>query len=508
MEQAIDRAEAFAGNEYLLALFQGTALKPADRQKVAETLSSLTGLSVDFILLSNLRVYPSRFRKELMRDERLTVGRLDSRFTGVDADAASSRPSYDPSYAVIQGPYTAAMNHYVRVDLGFESDVPYEILTGRVHPWDMNARNEYLDVSSRLARAMLVNPDLHVFLAEGLYDLATPFAAAEYTLRHMQLEPAFLEHVQTARYDSGHMMYLHDPSRARDAQGPAGFLCRIPRERGRVTSGNHQALTRSASRPGFSSANDSTIRSAAESSSRVRPLEQNPTLAIPARRAASTPAAASSMTTQSLGLTPSRWAARRKTSGSGFPCVTSSPVTMVSKRLPHPSRSRKRFALAIGAEVPAARCQFAWVQGFNQLGGPGHLRKCSLDDRPKFGFLAIGQGGDRLVTRSRPSRELKEFTDDWFVHATELVGELGFFQIVPDHRRNIHPGGEVSVVGIHEGPVEVKDRSRHPKHDNKRCRTIPRPLIHATLAWLVTPAVMAREADSVQLMGSAPLCRA
>ena len=214
LEQAIQRAEAYASNQYLVALYQGSSLPESQQQAVARSLATLTGLPADYIMRSNLHLYPSRFRKELLRDERRTVGRLDSRFTGVDADAASDRPAYDPSYAVIQGPYTAAMNHYVRVDLGFESDVPYEILTGRVHPWDMNARNEYLDVSNRLTNAMLFNPDLHVFLAEGLYDLATPFAAAEYTLRHMRLEPAFLEHVTIKRYESGHMMYLHDESRS------------------------------------------------------------------------------------------------------------------------------------------------------------------------------------------------------------------------------------------------------------------------------------------------------
>ncbi|MEE2907066.1 MAG: peptidase S10 [Planctomycetota bacterium] len=214
LQQAIERAEAYASNQYLVALYQGSSLPEPQRQAIARSLATLTGLPAEYIVRSNLRLYPSRFRKELLRDQRRTVGRLDSRFTGVDADAASDRPEYDPSYAVIQGPYTAAMNHYVRVDLGFESDVPYEILTGRVHPWDMNARNRYLDVSTRLTNAMLFNPELHVFLAEGLYDLATPFAAAEYTLRHMELEPEFLKHVTIKQYESGHMMYLHDPSRA------------------------------------------------------------------------------------------------------------------------------------------------------------------------------------------------------------------------------------------------------------------------------------------------------
>ncbi|MBG80987.1 MAG: peptidase S10 [Phycisphaerae bacterium] len=213
LEDTISQAESFGQDEYLSALFSSSSLADDRRQEIARRLADLTGLSSEFLLQANLRIYPSRFRKELLRNQRLTVGRLDSRFTGIDPDAAGDRPSYDPSYSVIQGPYTAAMNHYVRVDLGFESDVPYEILSGRVYPWDMNARNEYLDVSNRLTSAMVANPELRVFVAEGLYDLATPFWAADYTVRHMRLEPDFLKHVMTERYESGHMMYLHDPSR-------------------------------------------------------------------------------------------------------------------------------------------------------------------------------------------------------------------------------------------------------------------------------------------------------
>jgi carboxypeptidase C (cathepsin A) len=145
---------------------------------------------------------------------RETVGRLDSRFTGFDADASGSRPEYDPSYSAIQGPYTAAMNHYVRSELGYESDLPYEILTGRVHPWDYSDfEGRYVDVGGRLRSAMVQNPELRVFVASGYFDLATPHFAADYVLDHLELEPAFLEHISVRYYPAGHMMYVNDDLR-------------------------------------------------------------------------------------------------------------------------------------------------------------------------------------------------------------------------------------------------------------------------------------------------------
>jgi carboxypeptidase C (cathepsin A) len=141
------------------------------------------------------------------------VGRLDSRFTGIDRDAAGESFGDDPSYTAILGPYTAAMNAYVRTELKFESDLPYEILTGRVQPWSYAPNeNRYVNVAETMRAAMSKNPSLKVLVMAGLFDLATPHFAAEYTLAQLGLEPELRGNISTRRYEAGHMMYVHEPS--------------------------------------------------------------------------------------------------------------------------------------------------------------------------------------------------------------------------------------------------------------------------------------------------------
>ncbi len=213
LQKALEEAEAFAEGDYARALFQGDRLSADDQQKVAEELARLTGLSPEFVQASNLRVTMGRFGKELLRDQRRTVGRLDSRFQGIDRDAAGERYEYDPSNAVIHGPYTAAFNHYVRNRLNFKADQTYEILTSKVHPWNYGKfKNRYVDSGETLREAMTVNPALKVFVASGYYDLATPYFASKYTYSHLQLEPHLRENIRFGHYEAGHMMYIHEPS--------------------------------------------------------------------------------------------------------------------------------------------------------------------------------------------------------------------------------------------------------------------------------------------------------
>jgi carboxypeptidase C (cathepsin A) len=209
LRATLDEVERFAGGEYLLALQKGAALADAERAEVATKLARYTGLSREFVEQANLRVDAGRFYKELLRDERRTVGRLDSRFLGTDRDAAGAQPEYDPSYAAIQGPYTAALNHYLRAELRYESDLVYEILTGRVQPWRFeNAENRYLNVGERLRSAMAQNPALRVFVASGYYDCATPYAAARYTLEHLGMDRELTARIEYGHYEAGHMMYI------------------------------------------------------------------------------------------------------------------------------------------------------------------------------------------------------------------------------------------------------------------------------------------------------------
>ena len=162
-----------------------------------------------------MRINIHRFCKELLRDQGRTTGRLDSRFTGVDRDSAGETNEFDPSYAAIQGPYTATLNDYVRRELQFESDLPYEILTGRVQPWDYgDHQNAFVDVAETLRTAISYNPHLKVFIANGYYDLATPYLATRYTVNHLGLTADLYANIHLTFYEAGHMMYLHRPSLA------------------------------------------------------------------------------------------------------------------------------------------------------------------------------------------------------------------------------------------------------------------------------------------------------
>ena len=214
--KALKESEAFASGEYRQALFAGRALAPEEKSKVARELARLTGLSEDFIERSDLRVSAQRYFKELLRDEGKTVGRLDSRFVGRDTDAAGEQPEYDPLLTAVMGAYTATLNDYVRRDLGFKSDLPYEVLTGRVWPWDFSEyENRYVNVAPTLRDAMVHNPYLKVFVAGGYYDLGTPYYATVYTFNHLRLPDELSGNLSMDFFDAGHMMYIHGPSRAR-----------------------------------------------------------------------------------------------------------------------------------------------------------------------------------------------------------------------------------------------------------------------------------------------------
>jgi carboxypeptidase C (cathepsin A) len=225
LRATLAEVEQFALGDYTLALMQGDELPAATEAQIVAKLARYTGLTADYVRATNLRINIHRFVKELLRDQRRTVGRLDSRFTGIDRDAAGERNEYDPSYAAIQGPYTAALNDYVRRELQFESDLPYEILTGKVHPWRFEQhQNAYVDVAETLRKAMSMNPYLKVFVANGYYDLATPYLATRYTFAHLGLDPSLRANVSMAYYEAGHMMYIQRASLAQLKQELAAFV--------------------------------------------------------------------------------------------------------------------------------------------------------------------------------------------------------------------------------------------------------------------------------------------
>ncbi|HVX45825.1 MAG TPA: peptidase S10 [Mycobacteriales bacterium] len=218
-------AEEFAARDYPFALAQGARLPRDERDGVLSRLARLTGLSTEYLDRADLRVEHQRFFRELLRDRGQTIGRLDGRFTGWEADDSGERGTYDPSYAAIHGPYAAAWGHYVRGELRYRNDLPYEILTSRVQPWSYREfEGRHVSVSSRLAAAMRHNPHLRIYLGCGYYDGATPYAAAEHTFAHLALPAQLRERIQTRYYEAGHMMYVHEPSRLAQSAHLAAFV--------------------------------------------------------------------------------------------------------------------------------------------------------------------------------------------------------------------------------------------------------------------------------------------
>jgi carboxypeptidase C (cathepsin A) len=206
-------ARAFAGGDYMLALLKGNALQGEARADIRTRLARFTGLSEAFLDRADLRVTPGRFYKELLRDRGVTVGRLDSRYTGKDYDNAGEEPDNDPSFYGIDGGYTAAMNAYARGELGFKTDKSY-ITIGGVSDWDwkLGGRGNgdsqfYFNVAPYLGKAMRENSGLRVFNAAGWYDFATPFFGAEYSLSRTGIPS---DRVEFHYYDAGHMMYVRD----------------------------------------------------------------------------------------------------------------------------------------------------------------------------------------------------------------------------------------------------------------------------------------------------------
>jgi carboxypeptidase C (cathepsin A) len=209
----------FARGPYALALAQGQELDPAQRGAIAEKMAAYTGLSPAFVLQADLRVTPQRFRKELLRDQRLTLGRYDDRFTGHDIDAVGESPEYDPADTGITGAFVSSFHHYLTADLGFTTDLAYRpTYYSAGIQWDFRhhppgSRSEFdvnsADVALDLSAAMRQNPHLLLYSLNGIYDLATPFFGTEYDLGHMQLDPALKGNVRFAYYPSGHMVYLN-----------------------------------------------------------------------------------------------------------------------------------------------------------------------------------------------------------------------------------------------------------------------------------------------------------
>ncbi len=220
----LEDVRRFALGEYTMALAQGDRLDPSERRRIIATLHGYTGLSERYIDLANLRVGPDYFEKELLRDRRRTIGRLDARFLGIDANPNDAQPDYDPTDSALTPVYTALFNAYSRTQLRWDPPLPYRTndYNEVFKSWDFRREAGGFEgkvlapaVTEDLRQALSQNPSLRVFTGNGYFDLATPFAGTEYTIGHLGLDPTLLGHVEFHYFHSGHLIY-EDPASRRE----------------------------------------------------------------------------------------------------------------------------------------------------------------------------------------------------------------------------------------------------------------------------------------------------
>ena len=226
VEAIVEEARQFAIGPFASALLKGQELPADERAGVRAELARLTGLSETYLEQADLRVTDQRFYKELLRDRGLTVGRLDSRYTGRDYDNAGETPDNDPSFYGIDAGYTAAINSWSRETLGFVTDREYQSIgrePGRHWEWSLagGGRGAYLNVAPFIGQAMRQNSGLRTFVAQGYYDFATPFFGAEYSLKRTGIPQ---DRIEWQYYHAGHMMYVRDEDRTKLSRDVRSFI--------------------------------------------------------------------------------------------------------------------------------------------------------------------------------------------------------------------------------------------------------------------------------------------
>jgi len=210
-------AEHWASTDYAQALAKGDALTATERQTAIDQLARYTGLSKNVIDEANLRVDVRLFTHYLLIDQKLRVGRLDGRFKGPDPEGLVDTPFYDPTASAILPPYTSVFNDYVSTELGYKTDMPYEVFAFQsgsgFSKWEWGSAIEgFPDTAAAMRKAIAKNPYLKVLVMEGYYDLATPYYAAEYTFDHLDLPPDYHKNISFETYEAGHMVYVHSGS--------------------------------------------------------------------------------------------------------------------------------------------------------------------------------------------------------------------------------------------------------------------------------------------------------
>ena len=215
LQDVVDEAEAFAEQEYPGLLAAGLRLSPEQKQEAAARIGALIGVDPEWVERADLRIEHLAFLAELLRKEGLVTGRIDGRFTAPAGDGNAEKMDSDPSIDQLAPAYTATINQYLRTELDYSTDVVYEILSGRVHPWSYKEfEGRAVEVASDLARVLRKSPHTRVFVAHGYHDAATPFHASEHVLAQLAIpREDYAERIRIEYYEAGHMMYCHEPSR-------------------------------------------------------------------------------------------------------------------------------------------------------------------------------------------------------------------------------------------------------------------------------------------------------
>ena len=225
--KAMRDSRAFANGDYVLALLKGSTLAPDERKRIVAQLARFTGLGADLIDDANLRIGPSLFRERLLRAEGKILGRYDARVTSEDTNRLASEPEFDPSFTNVIGPFSAATNAYLRGTLGYESDLPYRVLSN-LHWSYTSFAGRYASTAGKLAESMKTNPQLRLLILVGRRDLAVPPDTMRYSIDHLDIPERLRANITWSEFDSGHMMYLLRSDAEKLRADLAGFIKPAP----------------------------------------------------------------------------------------------------------------------------------------------------------------------------------------------------------------------------------------------------------------------------------------